>query len=181
MGWLWAFMNCKCLAERVMWCCLLSACLLGPAFPAWACRPAEGDVFDDIPSVGFVAAIAEVTDVTITKSSATQSCFAVSYHLSELLYGKINDTFRIETCGNDGPITEEDLTSTPDEYGFSEGATVLVGVITPKDGTLGLRYAVPDCWGPWHLRLDGMDAVESKAFIDDIRKVLSDAKTTDEP
>jgi hypothetical protein len=181
MAWSWAFMNRQRLAERVLRCSLLAGCLLYPAFPAWACRPVEGDVFDDIPSDGFVAAVAEVTDVTITKSSATESCFAVSYRRSELLHGEVDEIFRIETCGSDGPITEDDLASAPDEIGFSEGATVLVGVITPKDGTLGLRYAVPNCWGPLHLRLDELDAPESKALIDEFRKMLSDAEATAEP
>ena len=120
----------------------LAALLSFFAVPAFACRPMEGDVFDDFSSPYLVLAVANVTDVTITRSSAEKSCVEFGYSRSEVLSGTIDANFRVEMCSDEGPITEEDLAETPDPYGFAKGATVLVGVIKAEDGSSNLRYAV---------------------------------------
>jgi hypothetical protein len=143
------------------------------ASPALACQLIAGDVYDEVPSPGFVLAIAEVTDLTITKSSEAKSCFAVDYLRKDTLFGEVGPTFRAETCGTDGPIRLEDFELSANEIGFAKGATVLVGVVPADEGNASLRHAVPSCWGPLHLRLDLMGEIEREVLIADYRETLA--------
>lgn len=141
----------------------------------------EGDVFDELTSPLFVLAIANVTDVTITKSGEEESCVSYGYSRTELVAGSIGESFRVEVCDDYGPITDADLAETPEPYGFAKGASVLVGLIKPENGSSGLRYAVPDCWGPLHLRLDDMSKTERDTFLAEVKQGLLDAGGAAEP
>ncbi len=147
--------------------------LLWLASPALACRPDPGNLYDDIPSPDLIVAVAEVTDVVITKSSDVDTCIAVGYMVTERLAGNVDDSFRVEVCYISGRVTEADLARTADETGFAVGATVLVGVIPSSKGSTELRYAVPNCWGPLHLRLDDMGEAERKLLIADYRQPVA--------
>jgi hypothetical protein len=140
-----------------------------------ACQLAEEDVYDDLSSDNFALVIADVTDLTITKSGDTNSCFAVDYRRKDMLQGDLPAEFRVETCGDDGPITLEDFARSAEEIGFAIGATVLVGVMPSETGTVGLRHAVPDCWGPLHLRLDLLGETEREVLMAYFRDMLSGA------
>ncbi|MGL4234444.1 hypothetical protein [Tabrizicola sp.] len=140
--------------------------------PALACVDIPGAVYDQIPSPDMVMVIAEVTDVSIVPVGQSGSCMTLSYRSSEVLFGEIGDSFRVETCYPDVSADLIDLGTSSELYGFTKGATVVVAVIKAASDSGDLRYAVPNCWGPKHMRLDTMAEAERKEFLIEIKQWL---------
>ena len=149
---------------------------LGAASPALTCRPMEGEIYDEFPSPDFTCANAEVTDLRVTKSDDTESCLSVSYTRTQMIAGETAERFRVETCGNEGPITEAEFVEIQKEYGFVQSATVLVRVIKLANQPDALRYAVPSCRGPVHIGLNGMTDDQRDAYVAEMKASVLEAR-----
>ncbi len=152
---------------------ILSCVVVLAASPALACTAYPGEVYDDLPSASLAVAIAAVTEVSVYPKDGEGACIASSYERAETIHGEIGGTFRVEICGEDGAADDDGLGTGMEDYGFTKGATVLVGVIRTGPAPSDLRYAVPDCWGPFHIRLDTMTAEDREAVLADARALLA--------
>lgn len=147
--------------------------LTGTATAAGACQPMPGEVLDDLGSPQAAVAVAEVTGLAIAPHGADGSCLVLGYRRGEMLRGALPATFEAEICVEGERLRLEDFAAAAEDFGFAAGATVLVGVMRQEAASPGWRVAIPDCWGPFHLRLDLMEATERRAFMADIRQGLS--------
>jgi hypothetical protein len=151
----------------------LCALVLSP-LPVAACQDDAAAKYDTIPAPGFVAVVAEITALTIRDMEPGGSCLDIDYRSEEVLFGAVGATFRAEMCSPDEAFTLADLDASASDIGFVTGATVLVGLLPSGNG--GLRLAVPDCWGPFQVRLDEMGDPERKEFVTNIRDLLVEAE-----
>jgi hypothetical protein len=91
-----------------------------------------------------------------------------------LLSGALAQTPEVTNCIEG--LSLEDLraglaTAEMRAAGFEMGAEVLVGLVDAGEGVL--RYVVPNCLGPLHMRLDGLTEAQRDGVLLTMRKAAS--------
>lgn len=134
------------------------------------CLPDPAAAYDALSDPGVAVLTARVRQVTV-EAEPEQACLSLSYSTEAVLVGTAEDRFAVRHCLEG--IAAEDLTAALrsaafDDIGMLPGAEVLVGTVGQEDGSL--RYAVPTCMGPLHIRLDGLSAVQREGVLQQILK-----------
>ncbi len=147
---------------------LLSACIISPAL---ACTPVEGEHYDELPDQNILIGITDVTSVAIS-TEAGETCLSAVYATKENVLGEMPDDFEVRSCVAEVPMIEVIEDELMSEFGFVTGATVMIGVVQTEISNTGWRYAVPTCWGPFHIRMDTLSDDDRSDFILSIRSEI---------
>ncbi|MGE0281159.1 MAG: hypothetical protein AB7P20_11195 [Rhizobiaceae bacterium] len=157
--------------------------------PALACQPGDNE-YDNAYSPGAFVVRAQVIEFS-REAVDGQACYAGKYDAVEVMLGKAPTSFEPKECfeGRDevpvGP-------NNPDVniFGFVAGAEVLAGfAIQPRGKGLAglplepgsLRFLVPDCWRPAHLRIDQLQVQSGRNYLSDGSATSVKGCQSDEP
>ncbi len=147
---------------------LLASFIISPAF---ACTPIEGEHYDELPDQNILIGIADVISIAIS-AEAGETCLSAAYATKESILGQMPDGFEVSSCVAEIPMVEAIEDELMSEFGFITGATVMIGVIQTETSNTGWRYAVPTCWGPFHVRMDTLSDDDRSNFISSIRSEI---------
>ncbi len=143
----------------------------GLANGSLACRTHSGVNFDEMPSEKTVVGIADVTSIVWSRPDDRPYCVAVTYSVTETIFGKFPDLVTVKICEGDydpvwdNPIPLEEVTLQHD--GIAAGASALVGLIREEDtGEVKYRYADPYCYGWMLVRLDSLSKRDRTMMMD---------------
>jgi hypothetical protein len=150
------------------------------AVPVLACTPDPNTAYDDVQSRDIAIGIAEVTSMVVSPFAVDGSCRTLQYVTTRSMMGNVPEEFTVETCDDYLPVDEWgdggiDPALMHDMLGYEVGAEVILGLVFEPEGPTPIRYAVPSCWGPLHLRLDTMTEPERAAFVQEVLDALSGA------
>lgn len=138
---------------------------IGMTSAALACLPSPNAKYDQFPEQDGAIAIANVVSVSAEPAKNGGACLSVSYTTKETLYGKLPDRFTVRSCSETATVEKMPAAPGNAPMGFVSGASVLLGLVKTDENSSNLRYAIPGCWGPLHIRLDTMAERERAGLL----------------
>jgi len=160
------------IGRKLGYICASMVALALTTAPTLACTPIKGEKYDDFSASNVSIAIATVVSKSAFATDGSSACLGVEYKTTDLLFGKLSENFEVENCYDNVPVDELRESEGLLALGFETGASVLVGVMPNDQTAVGLRYMMPSCWGPLHVRLDTLESGERQDVLDEFQAGL---------